>query len=145
MKNRNITNLEELRQERSALKMAYLQQEQVLKLDVNTFIHQFTLGNLIKKYATPSTLYKLDEQTHLSSKILAVALPMLMNSVLFKNSGFITKTIAALVSGKIGKSLDAESLSGIFNMFKNWISGKKVNKTEPNFKDYGIPPDSETF
>lgn len=145
MTNRNIRTLAELKEEMRALKTNYTQQEQTLKLDIKAYAKQFTLGGLIKKFASPSALYKIDEQTHISSKILSVVLPMILNSVFFKRSGFITKTIAALVSGKIGQSLDAESLSGIFNMVKSLFKRKKSKEEELAFKDYGIPPDSETY
>ena len=117
-----------------------------LKLDSKAYIDQFSLGNLIKRYATPSGFLKLDEKTHISSKIMSIVLPMLMNSTIFRGSGLITKALGALVSGKVGKSLDAESLSGIFNMAKSLFTGKKPkSKEQVGFIDYGIPPDSETY
>lgn len=145
MTNRNIRTLAELQEEMRSLKTNYIQQEQTLKLDIKAYAQQFTLGGIIKKFASPSALYKIDEQTHISSKILSVVLPMILNSVFFKRSGFITKTIATLVSGKIGQSLDAESLSGIFNMIKSLFKPKKSKEEKLAFKDYGIPPDSETY
>jgi hypothetical protein len=145
MTNKNIRSLAQLKEEMRFLKMNYVQQEETLKLDIKVYAQQFTLLGLIKKLTSPSALYKIDEQTHISSKILSVVLPMILNSVFFKHSGFITKTIAALVSGKIGQSLDAESLSGIFNMVKSLFKRKKSKEEELAFKDYGIPPDSETY
>lgn len=145
MRNRNIRTLSELQEERWRLKTSYIQQGEALKLDVKTYVSQFTLSGLIKKYATPSAFYKLDEQTHFSSKILSVVLPMVINAVFFKRSGFITKTIAALISGKIGQSLDAETLSGIFNAIKSIFKSKTQKDNKIAFKDYGIPPDSETY
>lgn len=145
MRNRNIRTLSELQEERWRLKTSYIQQGEAVKLDVNTYASQFTLSGLIKKYATPSAFYKLDEQTHISSKILSVALPMLLNTVFFRRSGFITKTVAALISGKIGQSLDAETLSGIFNAIKSIFKNKTPTDDKIAFKDYGIPPDSETY
>ncbi len=145
MTNKNIRSLAQLKEEMRFLKMNYVQQEETLKLDIKVYAQQFTLLGLIKKLTSPSELYKIDEQTHISSKILSVVLPMILNSVFFKHSGFITKTIAALVSGKIGQSLDAESLSGIFNMVKSLFKRKKSKEEELAFKDYGIPPDSETY
>ena len=57
----------------------------------------------------------------------------------------MTKAIGALVSGKVGQSLDAEHLSGIFNMVKSIFTGKKKKEEKVAFVDYGIPPDSETY
>lgn len=144
-RNNNIRTLEELQQQMHLFKTAYKSKGEMLTLDTKTYIKQFTLGGMIKKYASPSGFLKLDEHTNLSSKIMSVALPMLLNSTLFRGSGLITKALAALVSGKLGKSLDAESLSGIFNLGKSLFTSKKDKKKDVSFVDYGIPPDSETY
>lgn len=144
--NKNIRTLEELHNEIHRLKADYKQRGKLLGQDAKGYIKQFSLGNLIKKYATPSGLLKLDEKTNISSKIMSVVLPMLLNSTVFRGSGLITKALGALVSGKVGKSLDAEHLSGIFNAVKSLFTNKKAKpKEEVAFVDYGIPPDSETY
>jgi hypothetical protein len=102
------------------------------------------LGALIKKYATPSNLFKVDDKLNLSGTAMSLILPLFMNKTLFRGSGFLTKAIVGLASGKLGKSLDAEHLSAIFNSVKGWF-GKKQEKKDKKFVDYGIPPDSETY
>ncbi len=144
--NKNIRTLAELHGEIHRLKADYKQRGVQLSVDSKTYVNQFTLGNLIKKYATPSSFLKFDEKTNISSKIMSVLLPMLLNSTLFRGSGIITKALGALVSGKVGKSLDAEHLSAIFNVIKALFTAKKEKpKQEVAFVDYGIPPDSETY
>jgi hypothetical protein len=140
----NINTLDDLHNQVQLLKADYTHRGIMLKEDSKTYIKQFTLGNLIKKFATPNGFLKLDENTHITSKIMSVALPFLLNSTVFKGSGLITKALGALVSGKVGKSLDAENLSGIFNMVKS-LFNKKDKKKDAAFVDYGIPPDSETY
>lgn len=142
----NIRNLNELHDEIRRLKVGYQEKGEMLKQDSKAYVARFSISNLIKRYATPSGLLKFDEKTHLSSKIMSILLPMLMNNTFFKSSGIITKALAALVSGKVGKSLDAESISGIVGMVKSLFSKKKKDKEkELAFVDYGIPPDSETY
>ena len=141
----NINTLDELHQQVQLLKADYTQKGEMLKQDTKTYVKQFTLGNLIKKYATPSGFLKFDEKTNISSKLMSIVLPMLLNSTFFRGSGIITKALAALVSGKVGKSLDAENISGIFNVVKSLFTGKKAKKEAVAFVDYGIPPDSETY
>ncbi len=140
----NIRTLDDLHTEVQRLKADYTHRGEQLKTDAKTYIDQFTIGGLIKKYATPSGFLKLDEKTHISSKIMSVVLPLLLNKTIFRGSGILTKALGALVSGKIGQSLDAESLSGIFNMVKSLFK-KKNKKEDLVFVDYGIPPDSETY
>lgn len=140
----NIRTLADLHTEVQRLKGDYTHRGEMLKVDAKTYVQQFTLGGLIKKYATPSGFLKFDEKTNISSKIMSVVLPLLLNKTIFRGSGLITKALGALISGKVGQSLDAESLSGIFNMIKS-VFTKKDKKKEVAFVDYGIPPDSETY
>jgi hypothetical protein len=140
----NIRTLDDLHAEVQRLKTDYIQRGEMIKVDAKTYVQQFTLGGLIKKYATPSGFLKFDEKTNISSKIMSVVLPLILNKTIFRGSGIITKALGALVSGKVGQSLDAESLSGIFNMVKSFFN-KKDKKKEVAFVDYGIPPDSETY
>jgi len=139
-----INTLDDLHTQVQLLKVDYTQRGIMLKQDTKHYISQFTLGNIIKKYATPSGFLKFDGKTNISSKIMGIVLPLLLNKTIFRGSGFITKAVATLVSGKVGQSLDGEHLSGIFNAVKS-IFTKKNNKKEVAFVDYGIPPDSETY
>lgn len=141
----NINTLEDLHKQVQLLKADYTHRGELLKSDTKTYIKQFTLGNFLKKYATPSGFLKLDEKTHISSKVMSIVLPMLLNSTIFRGSGLLTKALGAIVSGKVGQSLDAESLSGIFNLVKSFFKKKDKTKEQIAFVDYGIPPDSETY
>ncbi|SEQ83825.1 hypothetical protein [Pedobacter rhizosphaerae] len=144
MRNYNIRNLQELEARKHELKVEYTLKQDDLKRDTKAYFKQFTLGALIKKYATPSNLFKADEKLNISSTAMSLILPMIMNKTIFRGSGFITKALVGLASGKVGKSLDAEHLSAIFNSVKGWFS-KKSEKKQKKFVDYGIPPDSETY
>ncbi|RDC54391.1 hypothetical protein DU508_21975 [Pedobacter chinensis] len=144
MKKYNIRNLEDLQAAKLELKVAYTLKQNLLKNDTKVYLKQFTLGALIKKYATPSNLFKADEKLNLSGTAMSLLLPMFMNKTIFRSAGFLTKAAVGLVSGKVGKSLDAEHLSAIFNSVKGWF-GKKKEKKDRKFVDYGIPPDSETY
>jgi hypothetical protein len=139
----NITTLDDLHNQVQLLKIDYTQKGVMLKQDAKTYVGQFSLGNLVKKYATPSAFVKFDEQTNISGKVLGFLLPLILNKTVFRGSGFITKALATLISGKVGQSLDGEHLSGIFNKVKSIFAKKK--RKDGGFVDYGIPPDSETY
>ncbi|TCD12854.1 hypothetical protein EZ449_02065 [Pedobacter frigidisoli] len=144
MRKYNIRNLDDLQAAKLELKVEYTLKQDMLKTDTKTFFKQFTLGALIKRYATPSNLFKADEKLNISGTAMSLLLPLFMNKTLFRGAGFLTKAAVGLVSGKVGKSLDAEHLSAIFNSVKGWF-GKKREKKDKKFIDYGIPPDSETY
>ena len=142
----NINNLDELHAMVCVLKDEHTLQGERLLGDTKTYLKQFTIGGLIKKYATPSELFKVDDKFNISSTVMSWVLPLLMNSTLFKGSGILTKAVVGLASGKLGKSLDAEHLSAIFNSVKSWFGGAKKKKEKgAEYFDYGIPPDSETY
>lgn len=140
----NISNMHDLNVQLLSLKVDYKVQEEMLKSDARGYIKQFTLGSLIKKYATPSSLLKVDDKLNISSKLMSFLLPVVMNSTIFRGSGFLTKTLVGLATNKVGKTLDAEHLSAIYNSVKSLFT-KKKKAVVPAFKDYGIPPDSETY
>jgi hypothetical protein len=144
-KNYNIQSLHDLQTRMVSLKVAYKVQEAVIQNDVKVYVKQFTLGNLIKKYATPSAFLKADNKLNISSKLMEMVLPVVMNSTFFRGSGFITKTLIGLATSKVGKNLDASHLSAIFNSVKGLFSSGKKKEKAKAYADYGIPPDSETF
>ncbi|MNY01256.1 hypothetical protein D3C86_1337790 [compost metagenome] len=142
----NINNLEELHAMVSSLKAEHQQKGDRLLKDTGIYLKQFTIGGLIKKYASSSALLKIDDKLNISSSLMSMILPFIMNTTLFKGSGFLTKTLVGLASNKVGKTLDAEHLSAIFNSVKSWFTGSKTKKEKvPQYVDYGIPPDSETY
>ncbi|WP_461788859.1 hypothetical protein [Pedobacter sp.] len=143
MRNKDIKSLDELKLELKQLKSEYLLKETLLKEDVRSYVKQFSPMKLITDFFSPKSLLKLDEKTNLSGSIMSLILPMFLNKTVFRGSGFLTKSVAALVSGKLGKSLDAESITGIVGKIKSLFGSKK--KKDVNFADYGIPPDSETY
>lgn len=139
-----IESLNDLQVRMISLKVDYKMQEIMLKEDVAVYVKQFTPGHLIKKYLSPSSLLKADDKLNISSKLMSMVLPVLMNSTIFRGSGFITKTLVGLATSKVGKTLDAEHLTSIFGAVKGlFTSGKK--KKAKAYVDYGIPPDSETY
>lgn len=145
MRKNNIQNIEELQKEMFLLKSTYQMQGDALKADTRQYFKQFTFGALIRKYATPSAFVKMDDKLNISSKLMSMVLPVLMNSTLFKGSGFLTKALVGLATSKVGKTLDAEHLSAIFNVVKGWFSKSKKKDKPAAVVDYGIPPDSETY
>ncbi|RZK67988.1 MAG: hypothetical protein EOO95_01190 [Pedobacter sp.] len=144
MRKYNIRTLADLQAAKLELKVEYTLKQNMLKNDGKIFLKQFTFGALIKKFATPSNLFKADEKLNISGTAMSLLLPMFMNKTIFRSAGFLTKAAVGLVSGKVGKSLDAEHLSAIFNSVKGWFGKKKEQKSK-KFIDYGIPPDSETY
>lgn len=146
MRKYKITNLEELRVARQGLKIEYTVKQSMLKADVGQYLKQFTPSYLLKKYLSPGNISKADDKFNLSGMVMSFVLPTFMNKTIFRKAGFLTKTAVGLIGNKLGKSLDIEHLSGLFNTVKAWFDKPKpIKKKEKKFVDYGIPPDSETY
>jgi len=142
----NINNIDDLNRHLAILKTDYIVKEELLKRDAGNYIKQFSPGNLIKKFLSPSNLLKADDKLNVSSKVISWVLPFLMNSTVFRGSGMITKALVGIASNKIGKNIDADHIAGWVSTVKSWLgNSKSKKKKDPAYIDYGIPPDSETY
>lgn len=80
------------------------------------------------------------------TNLFKVGLPMIVNRFLFPSSGVVMKAVMALISQRAAKSVNLDLFSGIFDKVKRWVNTPSTRRPRrPEMKDYGIPPDSETF
>lgn len=142
----DIKNIHDLHKQMAILKADYLVREGLLQQDARNYVRKFAPLNLLRKMFNPSTVVKADDKLNFSSKIVSWALPLLMNSTIFRGSGMLTKALVGIASNKIGKKVDADSLFSLVDTVKTWFSSAKSKKKKsPAYVDYGIPPDSETY
>ena len=93
----------------------------------------------------PENLNKTEHRDWVTN-ILRVGLPVALNKFLFPRSGFLLKSVVALVSQKAAKNVNKDSITDLFDKVTNWIKiSKPTTRKEPVLPDYGIPPDSETY
>ena len=82
----------------------------------------------------------------LITNLARVGIPLIMNGFLFKRSGFMAKMLITFLSQKAAKNVTSNAVSGAIDkvqgLIKNFMGSKK--KRTP-VRDYGIPPDSESF
>jgi len=76
MRKYNIRTLADLQAAKLELKVEYTLKQNMLKTDGKIFLKQFTFGALIKKFATPSNLFKADEKLNISGTAMSLLLPM---------------------------------------------------------------------
>ncbi len=80
------------------------------------------------------------------TNIFRVGLPLALNRFLFPRSGFLMKSLVALVSQKAAKNVNKDSIGDIIEKVTDWIkTPRPKTRKEPVLADYGIPPDSETY
>jgi hypothetical protein len=157
MKSR-INNIDDLRSEILRLKLERFQQEAVLEQDVKhvldkikapfRMINKFTAFFGKSKETDPAAHTNHDHETQPDwlTNLLRVGLPVVLNKLVFKNSGFIIKSLVTILSQKAAKNVNTDSFSGIIDkgaeFIRNFKNKKALNRLHA---DYGIPPDSETY
>lgn len=149
-----FSSLAELQAEIDLLKVRSFQQEESLKESLsspaavfNTVKGFFKSGN--NKKSLTSDLLSQDAIT----SVARIVLPLFMNGVLFRKSGFITKTIITFLSQKAAKQVNSNAVSGIMDKVKDLFKKKRspqfsnfgIKQTSRRSVDYGIPPDSESY
>lgn len=145
--------LSELQAEIDLLKVRSFQQEEDLKDTLsNPSAIIATIKNSFKSGKGSKTLTSELLSSDIISNIARFAIPLFMNGVVFKRSGFITKTLITFLSQKMAGKVNSHSVSGIIDkikgMFKHksrGISNFTVKSAPRRPLDYGIPPDSESY
>ncbi|MDF3077772.1 MAG: hypothetical protein K0S09_1661 [Sphingobacteriaceae bacterium] len=145
----SYSNLGELQAGIAALSIKKFEQEEAIK---NCFKGPKAIFNTVaslfkSKNDSKSFLSELMNQDMITG-ISRVILPAILNMFVFKKSNFITKAIVTFLSQKAAKNIDSNLFSNITDKIKDVVSKIKLpHKTshQPQIRDYGIPPDSETY
>ncbi|MBC7744392.1 MAG: hypothetical protein H7096_04755 [Flavobacterium sp.] len=143
-----IGNIDDLRSEILRLKLQSFHQEALIKQDVEKFKDKFRLPSIIKNLFIANNSKTPDHiHTDWVSNALRVSLPLALNKLVFGKSGFIIKSIVTLLSQKVATSVNKDLLTTWIDKASNFIRGESKYRREVKSKtrDYGIPPDSETY
>ena len=151
-----IENITDLRGEINRLRVQRLEQEIELtkvtarlkaRLHFPVLVYTKISDFFIELFGDdPEDLNKKKENKDWVTNILRVGLPLALNRFLFPRSGFLMKSVVAMVSQKAAKNVNKDSITGIIDKVTDWIkSSKQKSRKEPRMADYGIPPDSETY
>ncbi len=147
MENSQINSIGDLRSEIIRLQAEVDQRELLIRQDVNDIAEQVKVPfQFIRKIA--GWFGGIDEKEKASStdwftSVLQLGLPYALNSVIFKRSGLIMKGLIALLSQKAVSGINLDTFTGWVNQLSDWVKGQSKKKQEQ--RDYGIPPDSETY
>lgn len=150
-----IENIHDLRAEVNRLRIERLEQEIELtkvtarikaRLHFPVLVYNKISDFFIEMFGDdPEDLSKKEHKDWVTN-ILRVGLPLALNRFLFPRSGFLMKSVVAMVSQKAAKNVNKDSITGLIDKVSDWIKLRKPkNRKEPLMADYGIPPDSETY
>ena len=147
-----IENIDDLRSEILRLKLQRFQHEAVIEGEINDIKDKFRLPSIllhkVNAFFGGHEQPGVDKTNHdWVTNALRIGLPVALNKLVFGKSGFIIKSLVALVSQKAATSVNKDTFSTWIDTASSWIRGAGKSKTTKSRHphDYGIPPDSETY
>jgi len=75
--------------------------------------------------------------------ISRIVLPFTLNKTVFRNSGFLVKTLVSIVSQRASRFITEDGVLNLWEKAKGLFKGKQHEETPPEHK--GVPPLSETY
>ena len=146
MKNNEIRNIGELRSEIVRLQAEADERELAIKLELDEMTEQIKAPFVfIKKVAGWFGIGEKEEGKAQDwvSMIAQLGLPYLLNSFLFKKSGFLMKAVVALASQRAASGLNQDTISGWIEKITQWLKKQRSEKKEAAAEN--IPPGGESF
>lgn len=130
-----INNVDDLRAEIARLKIIKQEQGDALAERFNSPIAALATiySAFPNKRIGKNDLFQQD----FVSVISRILLPLMLNKTIFRNSGFLVKTLVSLVSQKASRFINEDSVAGL------WDKVKTLFEKKDRQSDYGIPPESE--
>jgi len=140
-----IKNIADLRSEIIRLKEVEREQNIAIGQRFKNFSSTFsTLGTLFPRSAnadgTKSSFFDQDFVGLISRFVL----PLTLNKTIFRNSGFIVKTLVSIVSQKASHFINEDVVVGLWDKVKSLFKGKEKEEA-PAPAHKGVPPLSETY
>jgi hypothetical protein len=139
---KSFSSLAELRAEIDFLKVKEFKDKEALK---EGFKSPSAIFGIFKSDSGKKSFTQDLMQQDIFTNLSRVLLPILLNGFVFKKSGFITKTLITFLSQKAAKQVNSDKLTGLLDKFSGMFRGNGKPQRSAAVRDYGIPPDSETY
>ncbi|MEO6981027.1 MAG: hypothetical protein ABJA76_13550 [Mucilaginibacter sp.] len=140
-----IRNISDLRGEIYRLKEVEQQQIVAIGQRFRNFSATIsTLGTLFPRSITSEGKSTSFFDQDLVGLISRFVLPFTLNKTIFRNSGFLVKTLVGLVSQKASHFISEDTVLGLWDKVKH-LFDKKQKKGSDISDDKGIPPMSESY
>lgn len=146
-----IENINDLRSEILRLRLQRFQYEAVIEEEINKIqdrlrVPAMMLSKVNTLFGTHAPGVDGASQDWVTNA-LRIGLPVALNKLVFGKSGFILKSVVALLSQKAVTSVNKDTVTNWIDTASNWIRGAAKSKQDKSRQphDYGIPPDSETY
>ena len=146
-----IENIDDLRSEILRLKLQRFHREAIIEQEIEKIKDKFRFPSILLNKVNAffgDNARGMDKTNHdWVTNALRIGLPVALNKMVFGKSGFIIKSLVALLSQKAATSVNKDIVTNWIDTASNWIRGATKSSRHKSrlTHDYGIPPDSETY
>lgn len=152
-KESKIRNLTDLRLEIARLNTLAKAQERYLSDQYQLFSEKVAAPvRFIKSLATwvpggnfAKGLFEKRKDEDWLSRVLRIGLPVILNRFFLRKAGFIKRALVTVLSQQAAGALNKDTVAGVISKVAEFIRPPAKRRKRPRHKDYGIPPDSETY
>ena len=163
-----IKNLAELKAEIARVELLKNEQEGYLINQYTLFKHKIEAprrffdaitsaipgGNMVKNVVSAVGKVSRTEGGDWLTRVLQFGTPLVLNSTVLKNAGWLKKAVVMLASETAIGQVNQDKVSGFVSKLSNFIRPSKRKKKkkedipaviEDESPDFGLPPNSETY
>lgn len=79
------------------------------------------------------------------SKALRIGLPVVLNRFFLRKAGFIKRALVTLLSQQAAGAINKDTVASLISKVADFVRPPASRRRRARRKDYGIPPDSETY
>jgi hypothetical protein len=127
MLHKPICTLAELRAEKKKLRWEIAVREAELETELKQL--QSMVNTPLRWFRSIKNLFSQNEsgQSDIVSTLAQLGLPILLNSVIFKKSSMVLKSLVAIVSQQVARGLTAKNVASWMDTLMDWV--KKIEKS----------------
>lgn len=127
MLHKPICNLADLRAEKKKLRWEIAVREAELETELKQL--QSIVNTPLRWFRSIKNLFSQNEsgQSDIVSTLAQLGLPILLNSVIFKKSSMVLKSLVAIISQQVARGLTAKNVASWMDTLMDWV--KKIEKS----------------
>src|SRR5690606_7729359 len=153
-KESKIKNLDDLRLEIARLKTLAKAQEDYLGDQYQLLNHKLAApAHFVKSLISwvpgadlmKHVLAKGKKDEDWLSKSLRIGLPVVLNRFFLRRAGFLKRALVTLLSQQAAGALNKDTVANLVSKVADFVRPPASRRRRARRKDYGIPPDSETY
>lgn len=142
-----IETLEDLRSEIIHLELQCAQQEEVISFHINSVVER--LASPFKMLQKVSSWFgagdgkdKKESHDWLSNTFFTL-LPIALDKVFFRKSGFLVKTLATFAAQNAANFITKDAVWDVVHSVAEWMKNIRSKVGKDDKFNFGVPPDSE--